>query len=66
MDENRFSKNAAQLILVRGDMAEEVATNQSKKFARRGSLKGVETWDGIVKAIGEQRQSQHNSHIRRV
>ena len=66
MDENRFSKNAAQLILVHGDMAEEVATNQSKKFARRGSLKGVETWDGIVKAIGEQRQSQHNSHIRRV
>jgi len=61
--ENRFSKNAAQLILVHGDMAEEVATNQSKKFARHGSFKGVETWDGIVKAIGEQRQSKPKPHI---
>jgi hypothetical protein len=56
LDKNRFSETAAQLILIHGDMAEEVATTQSKKFARRGSIKGVETWDGIVKAIGEQRQ----------
>jgi hypothetical protein len=56
MDENRFSKNAAQLILIHGDMAEEIAASQARKFARRGSAEGAETWDGIVKAICEQRQ----------
>jgi hypothetical protein len=56
MDENPFSKSAAQMILIHGDMAEEVAKKQANKFAKRGSSKGVETWDGIANAIGEQRK----------